>query len=180
MIHMAERDPKIVAITAAMPEGTGLVDFAKKFPTRFHYTGITEQHAVAFAGGLAKAGMERPVTAIYDVLQRGYDQSLPRGRRRAPARPPGRVLHGPRPVWSARTALSHGIYDIAYLRTFPSTARSVSPRDATELAATSSGREPIASGSRCVIRVAYRRTPARALALRSRSARASCSRTVAT
>ncbi|MFH0943700.1 MAG: 1-deoxy-D-xylulose-5-phosphate synthase, partial [Planctomycetota bacterium] len=70
----ARRDPRVVGITAAMPEGSGLTRFAKEYPERFHDTGITEQHAVAFAGGLARAGA-RPVCAIYSTfLQRAYDQ----------------------------------------------------------------------------------------------------------
>lgn len=71
---MAARDPRIVAITAAMAEGTGLVDFASKYPERFYDVGIAEAHAVCFAAGLAVAGM-RPVCAIYSTfLQRAYDQ----------------------------------------------------------------------------------------------------------
>ena len=71
---LAERDPRIVAITAAMPEGTGLDEFAKKFPDRFFDVGIAEQHAVDFAVGLACEGM-RPIAAIYSTfLQRAYDQ----------------------------------------------------------------------------------------------------------
>ena len=71
---LAQRDVRVHAITAAMPSGTGLVEFSERFPSRFHDTGITEQHAVAFSAGLAKAGL-RPVVAIYSTfLQRGYDQ----------------------------------------------------------------------------------------------------------
>ena len=71
---MAARDPRIVAITAAMAEGTGLVGFASKYPDRFYDVGIAEAHAVCFAAGLAAAGM-RPVCAIYSTfLQRAYDQ----------------------------------------------------------------------------------------------------------
>jgi 1-deoxy-D-xylulose-5-phosphate synthase len=70
----AERDEKIVAITAAMPSGTGLDLFAKRFPKRFFDVGIAEQHAVTFAAGLAAEGF-RPFAAIYSTfLQRGYDQ----------------------------------------------------------------------------------------------------------
>lgn len=74
LCKLAEQDPKIVAITAAMPEGTGLDCFAKKFPDRFFDVGICEQHAVTFAAGLAKEGL-KPVVAIYSTfLQRAYDQ----------------------------------------------------------------------------------------------------------
>lgn len=76
LVRLARQDPKIVAITAAMPDGTGLVDFRQEFPTRFFDVGICEQHAVTFAGGLAVEGM-RPVTVIYSTfLQRAYDQIL--------------------------------------------------------------------------------------------------------
>jgi len=71
---MAARDPKIVAITAAMPGGTGLDGMAKRFPGRVFDVGIAEQHGVTFAAGLAASGM-RPFCAIYSsFLQRGYDQ----------------------------------------------------------------------------------------------------------
>jgi 1-deoxy-D-xylulose-5-phosphate synthase len=76
LVRLARENPRIVAITAAMPDGTGLVDFHKEFPTRFFDVGICEQHAVTFAGGLALEGM-RPVAAIYSTfLQRAYDQVL--------------------------------------------------------------------------------------------------------
>ena len=74
LIKHAERDDKIVAITAAMPSGTGLDLFAKRFPERTFDVGIAEQHAVTFAAGLAADGM-KPFAAIYSTfLQRGYDQ----------------------------------------------------------------------------------------------------------
>jgi 1-deoxy-D-xylulose-5-phosphate synthase len=74
LIKRAERDPKIVAITAAMPSGTGLDLFAGRFPERMYDVGIAEQHAVTFAAGLAADGM-RPFCTLYSTfLQRGYDQ----------------------------------------------------------------------------------------------------------
>ncbi|HEX4191437.1 MAG TPA: transketolase C-terminal domain-containing protein, partial [Stellaceae bacterium] len=74
LIAEAEHDDRIVAITAAMPSGTGLDKFAERFPTRCFDVGIAEQHAVTFAAGLACEGM-RPFAAIYSTfLQRGYDQ----------------------------------------------------------------------------------------------------------
>src|SRR5579872_3695799 len=74
LIAEAERDERIVAITAAMPSGTGLDKFAERFPNRCFDVGIAEQHAVTFAAGLACEGM-RPFAAIYSTfLQRGYDQ----------------------------------------------------------------------------------------------------------
>ncbi len=74
LIAEAERDPAVVAITAAMPSGTGLDRFAKRFPDRSFDVGIAEQHAVTFAAGLAAEGM-KPFCAIYSTfLQRAYDQ----------------------------------------------------------------------------------------------------------
>ncbi len=74
LVNEAERDPRIVAITAAMPSGTGLDVFGKRFPDRTFDVGIAEQHAVTFAAGMAADGM-KPFAAIYSTfLQRGYDQ----------------------------------------------------------------------------------------------------------
>ena len=74
LIAEADRDPNIVTITAAMPSGTGLDRFAKKFPDRTFDVGIAEQHAVTFAAGMATEGF-KPFCAIYSTfLQRGYDQ----------------------------------------------------------------------------------------------------------
>ena len=76
MRKLGEQDDKIVAITAAMADGTGLMCFKKEFPKRFFDVGIAEEHAVTFAAGLAKAGM-KPVFAVYSsFLQRAYDQIL--------------------------------------------------------------------------------------------------------
>jgi 1-deoxy-D-xylulose-5-phosphate synthase len=74
LCELAEADPRIVAVTPAMREGSGLVGFAKRFPERYFDVGIAEQHAVTFAAGLATRGL-RPVVAIYSTfLQRAYDQ----------------------------------------------------------------------------------------------------------
>jgi len=131
IIDAADRDPRVVAMTAAMPDGTGLTEFASRFPARFHDTGITEQHAVAMAGGLARAGA-RPVAAIYSTfLQRGYDQVFQE------------VILQDLPVvfcmdrggLVGQDGPSHaGVYDLSYLRTFPC-AVVCSPRDATDLKA---------------------------------------------
>lgn len=76
LVSMAEKNKKLVAITAAMPQGTGLVPFSREFPKRFFDTGIAEEHAVTFAAGLAKGGFH-PFVAIYSTfLQRAYDQIL--------------------------------------------------------------------------------------------------------
>lgn len=74
LVQLAEEDKKIIAITAAMPDGTGLVPFSKAFPDRFFDVGIAEQHALTFAAGLAVEGF-KPVAAIYSTFaQRAYDQ----------------------------------------------------------------------------------------------------------
>ena len=76
LCSLAESDSRICAITAAMQSGTGLTEFARKFPDHFFDVGIAEEHAITFAGGLAAGGM-LPVCAIYSTfLQRGYDQIL--------------------------------------------------------------------------------------------------------
>ena len=76
IIRLAKSNPKIVAVTAAMPSGTGLTDFAKEFPQRFFDVGIAEEHAVTFSAAMAKRGFI-PVFAVYSTfLQRGYDQLI--------------------------------------------------------------------------------------------------------
>ncbi|MDR1664239.1 MAG: 1-deoxy-D-xylulose-5-phosphate synthase, partial [Clostridiales bacterium] len=76
LVKLAAQNKDIVAVTAAMPDGTGLCHFKKRFPKRFFDVGIAEAHAVTFAAGLAKAGM-RPVVAVYSsFLQRAYDQIM--------------------------------------------------------------------------------------------------------
>ena len=76
LTDIAKRDDKVVAITAAMEDGTGLASFAKHFPQRFFDVGIAEEHAMTFAAGLAAGGM-KPVFAVYSsFLQRAYDQTL--------------------------------------------------------------------------------------------------------
>ncbi len=129
LIRLARRDPRIVAITAAMPEGTGLNLFAREFPNRFYDVGIAEQHAVTFAAGLAAEGM-RPVVAIYSTfLQRAYDQ----------------VAHDvclqrlPVTFCMDRAGLvgedghtHHGAFDLAYLRHLPNMTL-MAPKDENEL-----------------------------------------------
>jgi 1-deoxy-D-xylulose-5-phosphate synthase len=76
LCDIAERDPRIVAITPAMREGSGMVEYSRRFPTRYFDVAIAEQHAVTLAAGLASEGL-RPVVAIYSTfLQRGYDQLI--------------------------------------------------------------------------------------------------------
>jgi 1-deoxy-D-xylulose-5-phosphate synthase len=76
LCDMAERDPAIIGVTPAMREGSGLVEYSKRFPERYHDVAIAEQHAVTFAAGLAAEGL-KPVVAIYSTfLQRAYDQLI--------------------------------------------------------------------------------------------------------
>lgn len=126
---LAQRDIRVHAITAAMPSGTGLVEFSERFPSRFHDTGITEQHAVAFSAGLAKAGL-RPVVAIYSTfLQRGYDQVFQEVALQN--LPVTFALDRAGPV-GQDGATHNGVFDLAYMRTLPNMVLA-SPRDATDV-----------------------------------------------
>jgi 1-deoxy-D-xylulose-5-phosphate synthase len=129
MVRLAAEDRKIVAITAAMPDGTGLAPFAKTYPDRFFDVGIAEQHALTFAAGLAAEGF-KPVAAIYSTFtQRAYDQ----------------VFHDiclqKLPVTLAldRAGLvgddgptHHGVFDLSYLRHLPEMTV-MAPKDENEL-----------------------------------------------
>jgi len=129
LIALAEQDERIVGITAAMADGTGLDRFAKVFPDRFYDVGIAEQHAVTFAAGLATEGM-KPVAAIYSTfLQRAYDQ----------------VVHDVclqdldvtlaldrAGIVGADGATHQGFYDLAYLRALPNITI-MAPKDENEL-----------------------------------------------
>ena len=129
LIELAEGDLRIQAITAAMPSGTGLDAFGERFPSRFHDTGITEQHALAMSAGLAKAGA-RPVAAIYSTfLQRGYDQVFQEiALQGLPV-----LLCLDRAGLVGQDGPTHnGVFDIAYLRTLPNMVL-CAPRDATDL-----------------------------------------------
>ncbi|HAA90458.1 MAG: 1-deoxy-D-xylulose-5-phosphate synthase [Thermoanaerobacterales bacterium 50_218] len=129
LTELATENPKIVAITAAMPDGTGLSVFAKRFPERFFDVGIAEQHAVTFAAGLARAGYF-PVVAIYSTfLQRSFDQII------------HDVALQDLPVVFAldRAGLvgedgetHHGIFDLSYLRCIPGIIV-MAPKDENEL-----------------------------------------------
>ncbi len=129
VIALAENDKKIVAITAAMPDGTGLEEFAKRFPGRFYDVGIAEQHGITFAAGLATEGL-KPIAAIYSTfLQRAFDQ----------------VIHdvclqnlGVTIVMDRAGIVGqdgpthHGAFDISYLRMIPNITL-MSPKDEEEL-----------------------------------------------
>ena len=129
LVQLAAEDKRIVAITAAMPEGTGLTPFARAYPDRFFDVGIAEQHGLTFAAGLAAEGF-RPVAAIYSTfVQRAYDQ----------------VFHDiclqKLPVCLAldRAGLvgddgptHHGVFDLSYLRHLPELTV-MAPKDENEL-----------------------------------------------
>ena len=116
LIEEAKRDPSIVAITAAMPGGTGVDRFAKAFPDRAFDVGIAEQHAVTFAAGLAAQGM-RPFCAIYSTfLQRAYDQVV---HDVAIQNLPVRFAIDRAGLVGADGATHAGSFDVTYLTTLP-------------------------------------------------------------
>ena len=116
LIQEAEHDPKIVAITAAMPDGTGLDLFVSRFPKRLFDVGIAEQHAVTFAAGLAAGGM-KPFCAIYSTfLQRGYDQVV---HDVAIQRLPVRFAIDRAGLVGADGATHAGSFDVAFLANLP-------------------------------------------------------------
>lgn len=129
MLEMAEKDEDVVAITAAMPDGTGLRAFGKKYPERFFDVGIAEQHAVTFAAGLAASG-KKPVVALYSTFaQRAYDQILH-----------DVCLQNLHVVFALDRAgfvgedgaTHHGVFDYSYLRHLPNMTL-MAPKDENEL-----------------------------------------------
>ncbi len=129
MCQLAEKDRRIVAITAAMAEGTGLVEFSKRFPERFFDVGIAEQHAVTFACGLACEGL-RPVVAIYSTfLQRAYDQVI---HDACLMRLPVTFALDRAGIVGADGPTHHGLYDLAYLSAAPGMVI-MAPKDEIEL-----------------------------------------------
>jgi 1-deoxy-D-xylulose-5-phosphate synthase len=131
MLKLAETNKKIVAITAAMPEGTGLIHFSEAYPDRFFDVGIAEQHGVTFAAGMATEGF-KPVVAIYSTfLQRAYDQIL------------HDVCIEALPVVFAIDrggivgedgSTHHGLFDFSFLRSLPNMVV-MAPKDENELCA---------------------------------------------
>ncbi len=129
--RICEVDDRVVALTAAMPDGTGLMEFGERHPDKLFDAGIAEQHCVAFASGLATSGL-RPICAIYSTfLQRAYDivfqevliQDLPV------------VFAMDRAGIVGEDGMTHnGLFDIAYLRTFPNIVL-CAPKDGPELEA---------------------------------------------
>lgn len=129
MVEMAKKNDSIVAITAAMPDGTGLQAFADAFPERFFDVGITEPHAVAFAAGLAKGGLV-PVVAIYSTfLQRSYDQLI---HDVALQKLPVIFCLDRAGLVGKDGPTHHGIFDISYMRSLPGFIV-MSPKDGIEL-----------------------------------------------
>ncbi|NLS45172.1 MAG: 1-deoxy-D-xylulose-5-phosphate synthase [Firmicutes bacterium] len=131
VVQAASKDPRIIAITAAMPDGTGLNKFMKKYPKRFFDVGIAEQHAVTMAGGLASQGLI-PVLAIYSTfLQRAYDQIVH-----------DIALQGLHVIFAVDRAgivgedgpTHHGSFDVTYLRSIPGMTV-MAPMDGKELVA---------------------------------------------
>ncbi len=116
LIAEAERDDKIVAVTAAMPDGTGLNLFAERFPRRCFDVGIAEQHAVTFSAGMAAGGM-KPFCALYSTfLQRGYDQVV---HDVAIQRLPVRFAIDRAGLVGADGATHAGSFDVAFLANLP-------------------------------------------------------------
>lgn len=129
IIEVAEENPSVVAITAAMPSGTGLTDFAKKYPQRFFDVGIAEQHAVTFAAGLAADGI-RPAFAVYSTfLQRGYDQVL---HDVCLQNLPVVFCIDRAGIVGADGETHHGVFDISFLSNIPN-LKIVAPKDGNEL-----------------------------------------------
>ncbi len=129
LVDLARSDKRIVAITAAMPKGTGLDVFAKEFPERFYDVGIAEAHAVGFGSGLAKQGL-KPVVAIYSTfLQRSFDQIIH-----------DVALQNLNVIFAIDRAgvvgedgpTHHGVFDIGYLRLIPGMV-CMAPKDKEEL-----------------------------------------------
>lgn len=129
ILELAKKDPTIVAITAAMPDGTGLAKFAKELPNQFYDVGIAEQHAVTFAAGLAAGGL-KPACAIYSTfLQRAFDQVL---HDVAIQNLPVRLFLDRAGLVGADGATHHGAFDISYLSLIPNLVI-LAPRDTNEL-----------------------------------------------
>ena len=129
IVELARKDRRIVGITAAMPDGSGLAKFGEEFPNRYFDVGISEQHAIGLAGGLSAAGL-KPVAAIYSTfLQRAYDQVFHdlclQGADAVLAIDRAGIVGGDGPT-------HHGLFDIAYLRHIPGMIL-MAPADAWEL-----------------------------------------------
>ncbi len=129
LLELAQEDPKVVAITAAMASSTGLLKFAERFPDRFYDVGIAEQHAVTFAAGLAMGGLH-PVVCIYSAfLKRAFDQVMyDVGMHHLPVT----LILDRAGVTGPDGSSHHGMFDLSYLRLVPNLVVS-SPKDSGEL-----------------------------------------------
>jgi 1-deoxy-D-xylulose-5-phosphate synthase len=128
LCDMAEHDPLLVGITPAMREGSGMVEFNKRFPERYHDVGIAEQHAVTFAAGLACEGL-KPVVAIYSTfLQRAYDQVI---HDVALQKLPMVLALDRAGIVGADGATHAGLYDIPFMRCIPNVSMAC-PADENE------------------------------------------------
>ncbi len=129
LIEIAEKDERVIGITAAMPSGTGLDRFKERFPDRYFDVGIAEQHAVTFAAGLAKKGL-KPVVAIYSTfLQRAYDQII---HDVALQELPVVFAIDRAGLVGEDGATHHGLFDLSYLRVVPNMVVAA-PKDEEEL-----------------------------------------------
>lgn len=129
LIELAQTDPRIVAITAAMPEGTGLAAFAERFPDRFMDVGICEQHAVTLAAGMATQGL-KPIVAVYSTfLQRSYDQIM---HDVALQKLPVIFCLDRAGIVGEDGPTHHGTFDLSYLRHIPNMAL-LAPKNEDEL-----------------------------------------------
>ena len=129
MIDLAGADRSIVAITAAMTDGTGLAKYATTLPAQFHDVGIAEQHGTCFAAGLAAAGMKPFVTIYSTFLQRAYDQIV---HDIVVQNLPVRFALDRAGLVGEDGATHHGLFDIAYLRCLPNMVL-MAPKDENEL-----------------------------------------------
>jgi 1-deoxy-D-xylulose-5-phosphate synthase len=128
LCDMAEHDPLLVGITPAMREGSGMVEFHKRFPERYHDVGIAEQHAVTFGAGLACEGL-KPVVAIYSTfLQRAYDQVI---HDVALQKLPMVLALDRAGIVGADGATHAGLYDIPFMRCIPNVSMAC-PADENE------------------------------------------------
>jgi 1-deoxy-D-xylulose-5-phosphate synthase len=128
LIKLAEKDSKIIGLTAAMATGTGMVKFGEKFPSRFYDVGIAEEHAITFSAGMAAEGM-KPVACIYSpFLQRAFDQIM---HDVASMNLPVRMLV-PKAALTGDGWTQGGILDMSYLRVIPNVVVAA-PKDENEL-----------------------------------------------
>lgn len=129
LVSMAQEDNRVVAITAAMPSGTGLNIFENEYPNRYYDVGIAEQHATTFSAGLAKNGL-KPYFAVYSsFLQRGYDQII---HDVCITKKPVTFLIDRAGIVGNDGETHHGMFDLSYLNSIPNMTV-MAPKDSKEL-----------------------------------------------